>query len=123
MSEIKENCANCGRPIGRLETPRVWNDSAVCGECHQRLSHDSTVQSNANHEGLAREIAYEAESYARQNEAESGWHARSRSNQIGKASGVGKDVRFIRNVVELVVVIVGIIIALSILGAIVASFQ
>ena len=39
-----ENCYNCGRVIGRLETPMVVHPSpqiwhVVCGECHQRLKH------------------------------------------------------------------------------------
>ncbi len=38
-----ENCYNCGRIIGRLETPMVFQPSAnrwhiVCKECHQRLT-------------------------------------------------------------------------------------
>ena len=48
MSSVKsepavENCYNCGRIIGRLETPMVIHPSAnrwhiVCKECHQRLA-------------------------------------------------------------------------------------
>ena len=29
-----ETCANCGRTIGNLETPAVWNGSVVCADCH-----------------------------------------------------------------------------------------
>lgn len=30
-------CANCGRPIGKLETPHIYNDNIVCAECAARL--------------------------------------------------------------------------------------
>ena len=33
-----ETCANCGRTIGNLETPHLWNQQVVCGECINRLS-------------------------------------------------------------------------------------
>lgn len=33
-----EECANCGRMIGRLETPCVFRDEVVCAECFSRLS-------------------------------------------------------------------------------------
>ena len=33
-----ETCRNCGRAIGKLETPQVWKDAIVCGECHARLT-------------------------------------------------------------------------------------
>jgi hypothetical protein len=32
-----EKCANCGSVIGDLETPRVWSDRVVCGDCHKKL--------------------------------------------------------------------------------------
>lgn len=31
-------CENCGGAIGKLETPRVWNDQCVCASCHSKLS-------------------------------------------------------------------------------------
>jgi ssDNA-binding Zn-finger/Zn-ribbon topoisomerase 1 len=31
-------CANCGDRIGRLETPRVFNDQVVCAKCWEKLS-------------------------------------------------------------------------------------
>ena len=31
-------CANCGRAIGKLETPRVWQNHVVCAECEKRLT-------------------------------------------------------------------------------------
>ena len=37
-STLCETCANCGRVIGKLETPHVWNQQVVCGECINRLS-------------------------------------------------------------------------------------
>lgn len=33
-----EECGNCGRLIGRLETPCVFEDEVVCSECFARLS-------------------------------------------------------------------------------------
>lgn len=33
-------CANCGRVIGKLETPRVFQEQAVCATCMARLSPD-----------------------------------------------------------------------------------
>jgi hypothetical protein len=32
-----EVCENCGKPIGKLETPRVHDDHVVCPECWRRL--------------------------------------------------------------------------------------
>lgn len=33
-----EQCENCGRSIGKLETPRLWSERVVCTECHEILS-------------------------------------------------------------------------------------
>ena len=33
-----ETCENCGRSIGRLETPQIYNDHIVCPDCLARLS-------------------------------------------------------------------------------------
>lgn len=30
-------CANCGAPIGKLETPFDWKGQTVCAACYQRL--------------------------------------------------------------------------------------
>jgi len=35
---MMETCENCGRMIGSLEGACVWQEHAVCSECHQRLS-------------------------------------------------------------------------------------
>lgn len=32
------NCANCDRPLGKLEQGVKWKGHIVCNECHQRLS-------------------------------------------------------------------------------------
>src|ERR1700677_2340712 len=32
-----ETCANCGRTIGNLETPRLHQEHVVCKECCDRL--------------------------------------------------------------------------------------
>ena len=33
-----ENCENCGRVIGRLETPHLWRKHVVCATCHANLT-------------------------------------------------------------------------------------
>jgi hypothetical protein len=33
-----EGCKNCGRIIGKLETPYVWRDAMVCGPCYKILN-------------------------------------------------------------------------------------
>jgi len=37
MSSV-DQCANCGARIGKLETPYVWKDQAVCGTCYAKLA-------------------------------------------------------------------------------------
>jgi hypothetical protein len=32
-----EKCANCDRPIGRLETPYLYQSQVVCKSCYDRL--------------------------------------------------------------------------------------
>ena len=34
----QDKCANCGRTIGKLETPYVWQNQVVCAECEKRLT-------------------------------------------------------------------------------------
>ncbi|HVS73146.1 MAG TPA: hypothetical protein VHQ47_17960 [Phycisphaerae bacterium] len=38
-----ETCENCGRTIGKLETPRVWQEHIVCGTCHRHLTGTAVV--------------------------------------------------------------------------------
>src|SRR6266566_4120119 len=38
VNTLGEICENCGRSIGRLEAPHVYNDHVVCLECLRRLS-------------------------------------------------------------------------------------
>lgn len=39
MADVSlETCANCGRVIGEPETPMVWKEQVVCGECRRNLS-------------------------------------------------------------------------------------
>ena len=38
MQPKMENCENCGRAIGRLEQPYVWQKHVVCAACHAHLS-------------------------------------------------------------------------------------
>lgn len=35
-----EICDNCGRRIGRLETPHLWHEKIVCGGCRKMLEQD-----------------------------------------------------------------------------------
>jgi len=35
-----EICANCSRPIGKLETPRIWQEQIVCAQCWAMLEAD-----------------------------------------------------------------------------------
>lgn len=37
MADTSEKCENCGREIGRLETPYVFSEHIVCFDCDQRL--------------------------------------------------------------------------------------
>jgi hypothetical protein len=39
-----EQCENCGGPIGKLETPMLFNDHVVCAKCHATLSAPPAVQ-------------------------------------------------------------------------------
>ena len=34
----KGKCENCGRDIGKLEMPRLWQNHVVCAECASRLA-------------------------------------------------------------------------------------
>ena len=38
MSSILETCGNCGRTIGKLETPYLWQENTVCKACYALLS-------------------------------------------------------------------------------------
>jgi hypothetical protein len=38
-----EQCSNCGRVIGNLETPNIWQQHVVCAECHERLAATSAA--------------------------------------------------------------------------------
>jgi hypothetical protein len=44
MPVALDECDNCGRKIGKLETPHVWRQGVVCGECHARLSRSGVVE-------------------------------------------------------------------------------
>ena len=37
-----ETCDNCGRTIGRLETPEIWDDHLVCRMCLDHLEYETT---------------------------------------------------------------------------------
>jgi len=32
-----DKCENCGRAIGRLETPQIWQEHVVCNQCAKTL--------------------------------------------------------------------------------------
>jgi hypothetical protein len=34
----QEKCENCGRIIGKLETPALWKNHIVCDDCYEKLS-------------------------------------------------------------------------------------
>lgn len=38
-----ETCENCGRVIGKLETPAIWQDHIVCNACHDTLTKNKVV--------------------------------------------------------------------------------
>jgi len=38
-----ETCANCGRAIGRLETPHAWKDAIVCATCRKVLEQSESA--------------------------------------------------------------------------------
>lgn len=40
---MSETCANCGRGIGKLETPRVFEGNVVCPECWGRLEQERAL--------------------------------------------------------------------------------
>jgi DNA-directed RNA polymerase subunit RPC12/RpoP len=41
------NCANCDVPIGRLQTPQIWRDQAVCPDCYSKLSVPPTASASS----------------------------------------------------------------------------
>ena len=43
-----EVCENCGRQIGKLETPMVWKERVVCGKCHKVLRGGGHAEENRN---------------------------------------------------------------------------
>jgi hypothetical protein len=43
MDATSEQCGNCGQAIGKLETPRVWQDHVVCAACHAKLNAGTTT--------------------------------------------------------------------------------
>ena len=43
-----ELCGNCGRAIGKMEKPCVFDGNVVCFECDQRLRRQATVATMGN---------------------------------------------------------------------------
>lgn len=41
---MSETCDNCGRAIGRLETPHVYGQNVVCAGCLDALSRPQTIK-------------------------------------------------------------------------------
>jgi hypothetical protein len=39
----QEICAQCGHPIGKRETPRIWRDTVVCPLCHEMLQDQQLI--------------------------------------------------------------------------------
>ena len=46
-----ETCQNCGRAIGRLETPCIWKENVVCESCYKCLS--ASTQFSMRHLAIA----------------------------------------------------------------------
>ncbi len=45
MKKIElETCLNCGAKIGQLETPHLWKEQIVCGQCWKRLCENQNGQ-------------------------------------------------------------------------------
>jgi hypothetical protein len=44
MQKQTETCENCGRLIGKLETPWLHGEHVVCTECWQRLKTETGVE-------------------------------------------------------------------------------
>ena len=38
LAEEAEKCENCGREIGKLETPQLWQEHIVCPTCAKALA-------------------------------------------------------------------------------------
>jgi len=38
QSFTTETCSNCGQPIGKLETSRLWKNHIVCNTCYNKLA-------------------------------------------------------------------------------------
>lgn len=43
-----DGCFNCGRRIGRLETPHLWDGHVVCYECRERLEKQLPQSANTD---------------------------------------------------------------------------
>ena len=43
QAEPLRRCDNCGRALGRLETPKAWETSLVCAPCHGILAETSSA--------------------------------------------------------------------------------
>lgn len=43
---MADKCENCGKSIGKMETPYLWNEKVVCLDCHNWFSSraDSSIQ-------------------------------------------------------------------------------
>jgi DNA-directed RNA polymerase subunit RPC12/RpoP len=52
-----EKCANCGKPIGKLETPHVLKDEIICADCHSRLSEFNGPKPSSVRRRMTRAIA------------------------------------------------------------------
>lgn len=52
-----ERCANCDSPIGKLETPHVFNGEVVCATCHRKLSSENTLSDTDLISGIRNEVA------------------------------------------------------------------
>ena len=67
---LPEECANCGRTIGKLETPMVWRGNVVCTSCRKILktadaSDAESIRSDAGREVPLTREEIEAEELSR----------------------------------------------------------
>lgn len=60
MQSTVETCENCGRMIGRLETPHLYGEHVVCTTCHGHLSVPHPPHSAAPRPPADESAAFEA---------------------------------------------------------------
>ncbi len=87
----EERCENCGQAIGKLETPRVWESSVVCWECHKRLLAQKDEKESVDRAAAQAEYEKKARAEMREEVAASDVDYTRYANRAG-AGVVGSDV-------------------------------